>query len=217
MFHGFNEAVVVDVETTGLPDYYDNEGHHRVIEIAALRVRFENLITSADFHYEHKYYLVDPERRSSDGAFRKHGIDRSDVEGKCPFFADVAQEFRAFIGDSPIIAHKVAFDAGFLDYEFARSGVNTLANNRKFCTMQRFSDLYPIENMSLENAAATIGILGRDGDLHGAFEDTRIALGLACEFYMTDNNISEQQKVRNRTLLRNVDHDIRYLYPRRKG
>ncbi len=216
-FRGFSEAIVLDLETTGLlyddldgSRIRDGEGIHRVIEIAALRVNFENIEPAVDAP-PHKYYMVNPERGIPEGAFRKNRIRRSDVEG-CPLFSDIAQELRDFIGASPIIAHKVDFDERFLSEEFRDAGIAHLGFNRHLCTMRRFEELYPASSSSLDAAAIEMRVQRRSTGVHGAMEDAMITLRIASEFYAIDNDFDQEKMEQNRTHLSRIEDSIRYCY-----
>ena len=134
-FSGFDEAAVVDVETTGLDPSSD-----RIISVAVVRARFADLRENPDgLHGTTMDVVVNPQCRIPRDASRVHGFTDSDVADKGPF-SDVAQQFRDFIGDLPVIGHNVSFDKRFLSSEFKRAGVKTLARNKSFCTMRRFQD-----------------------------------------------------------------------------
>ena len=136
LIKGFDDAVVVDVETTGLDPQID-----RIVSVALIRSSFESLRENPNrLHGETMDALVNPQRRIPKQASRIHGITNEDVADKDPF-ADVAQKLRDFIGDLPIIAHNVSFDKRFLNAEFKRAGVKTLARNKSFCTMRRYREL----------------------------------------------------------------------------
>ena len=216
-FSTLDEAVVVDVETTGrFTDRYgvriaDSQGVNRVIEVAVLRVNFGRLGFTPDFAC-YKYYLVDPRRDSSDDAFDKHRIRRSDVDGKCPLFESIAPEIREFIGDYPIVAHNARFDCNFLSYEFDRADVATLVGNKRFCTMERFEELYLEEYCTLDRASEVLGVQGRESNTHGAMEDVMIALKIACELRMVDTDADANIKIKSRSCLSLLEDKIRHLY-----
>lgn len=104
-------SILFDTETTGLdPDTGD-----RVIEIAALEL-VNDLRTENYFHV-----LINPERDIPAEATKVHGFTLADLEGK-PLFADIADEFLAFIGDGKMIAHNAPFDFKFINAELKRAG-----------------------------------------------------------------------------------------------
>ncbi len=186
VFQGFDEAVVVDVETTGLDPAND-----RVITVAMARGRFADLKDdSSGLHFDTMDAIVNPEVRIPAGASRVHGITNRAVVDKGTF-AEVAQQLRDFIGDRPIIAHNASFDKRFLNAEFKRAGVKTLAGNKGFCTMHRFQDFNHglRKGSNLDNAAEVMGVKGRATAKHDAVEDVRMTMEIAALFYMMDNGI----------------------------
>ena len=47
-----------------------------------------------------------------------------------PLFADVADEFLAFAGDAPLVAHNAGFDIAFLNAELKRAHKPPIASER---------------------------------------------------------------------------------------
>lgn len=101
------EYVVVDLETTGGRSEY-----HRVTEIGAVKVRGREVVGTFQS-------LVDPERKIPPKITQLTGISDRMVSGK-PVFAELADEFREFVGESILVAHNVPFDYGFLRQEYGR-------------------------------------------------------------------------------------------------
>lgn len=185
-FCGFDEAVVVDIETTGLDPESD-----RVITLSMIRADFAALQQDpSGLHGETMDVLVHPQRPIPARASRVHGITNKDVADKGPF-ADVAQQVRDFIGNRPIIAHNASFDKKFLTAEFKRAGVKTLARNKSYCTMRRFQlfNHGQRKGSTLDDAAEALGVSSRTGIKHDASEDTRITFEIAGLFYLMDNGI----------------------------
>lgn len=184
-FTGFDEAVVVDVETTGLDPNKD-----RIISAALVRANFSDLKKDPALKGETLDVIVNPQCRIPKETTRVHGIRDKDVADKSPF-SEHAGQLREFIGDRPVIAHNVSFDKGFLNAEFKRAGVKTLARNKSFCTMRRFQDFNHGRRRGnkLDDVVAVLGVKGRESTKHDAVEDTRLAWQVACLFYMMDNRI----------------------------
>lgn len=176
VFKGIDEAVVVDIETTGL-----NPKEDRIISVAMVRARFSRLKQSSDgLHGDTMDAIVNPQCRIPFSASRIHGIMNKHVEDKGPF-SEVAQQLRDFIGDRPIIAHNASFDKSFLNAEFKRAGVKTLARNRSYCTMRRFQDFNHglRRGSNLDNVADVMGVTARSSTRHDATEDVRIVCAVA--------------------------------------
>ena len=96
--------VVLDTETTGLEWQKGN----RVVEIGCVEL-VERRPTGRTF----QTYL-NPDREFEPGAQEVTGLTREFLADK-PRFADVADEFLAFIDGAELIIHNAAFDIGFLD------------------------------------------------------------------------------------------------------
>lgn len=120
--------VVVDVETTG-----GNGDRHRVTEIGAVKVRDGKVI-------DRFQTLLNPQRTIPASISRLTGITPAMVHD-APYFADVADDFEAFMADSIFVAHNVEFDYGFIAREFARLG-RTFRYPR-LCTCASMRKLFP--------------------------------------------------------------------------
>ncbi len=120
--------VVVDVETTG-----GSGEHHRITEIAAVKLRGGIVI-------ERFQTLLNPHRLIPPKITRLTGISNHMVS-RSPGFADIADEFAAFMGDAIFVAHNVNFDYGFIAREYARLGRRF--RHPKLCTCASMRKLYP--------------------------------------------------------------------------
>ena len=52
-------------------------------------------------------------------AFQVHGLSAEFLKDK-PLFADICEEFLAFVADAPLVAHNAMFDLGFINAELER-------------------------------------------------------------------------------------------------
>lgn len=158
-----DDLVIIDTETTGW-----NPNYHRVIEVAAIKVRngvitdeYSNLISTS----------VEVPRVIT----QITGITNTELNkfGKEPDV--VFPEVREFIGDSTFVAHNVHFDYRFLDAEFARFGLPSLTNP-KLCTVQlaRRSGL-PITDFKLTTIKEYFGL---DLKSHRALNDCTVCYEL---------------------------------------
>ena len=91
--------IALDTETTGI---LLRDGH-RIIEIGALEL-MHHLPTGRKLHL-----YINPERNIDDGAVAVHGIN-SDFLADKPVFANIVDEFLAFVGDDPLVIHNASFD-----------------------------------------------------------------------------------------------------------
>ena len=96
LIKGFDDAVVVDVETTGLDPQSD-----RIVSVALIRSSFDVLKGDLNgLHGETMDALVNPQRRIPKQASRIHGISDEDVSDKSPF-SDVARNCGTSLQTSP--------------------------------------------------------------------------------------------------------------------
>ena len=93
--------VAVDLETTGLNQYEDD-----IIEIGAALFRDGEVVDTFGT-------LVNPGRNVPERITAITGIHTDDLIG-APRIHEVLGDLRAFIGDRPVVGHRVGFDLGFL-------------------------------------------------------------------------------------------------------
>ena len=136
--------VVVDVETTG-----GKGADHRITELGAVKVRGTDIVDRFST-------LLNPQRPIPSGITRLTGISQEMV-ANAPAFADVVDEFEAFMGDAIFVAHNVGFDYRFVSQEFRRLGRSF--RHPKLCTCQSMRKLYPgHRSYSLANLCQTFDI-----------------------------------------------------------
>lgn len=147
---------VVDVETTG----FSPRHHHRVIEIAIIRLDRSGKITG-EFET-----LVNPNRDV--GPVHIHGIRPRDLIS-APTFAEIAGEVVEYLRGAVFVAHQVDFDWRFVDAEFLRLGYK-LPPLPQICTMDVASEILPsISGRSLPVVCNRLGI--NYGNQHQARSD----------------------------------------------
>ena len=160
-------SVVLDTETTGMPV---TDGH-RVIEIGCVELMGRRL-TGRHFHV-----YLQPDRESDEGAIGVHGITNEFLVGK-PRFAEVADEFFAFIEGAQLIIHNAAFDIGFLNNEFALIGQTDRADLTQHCTildtLMMARARHPGQRNSLDALCKRYNIDNSQRTLHGALLDAEI-------------------------------------------
>ena len=101
--------IVFDTETTGLDPYQGD----RLVEIGCVEL-VNGFPTGQVFHA-----YLNPQRDVPDGAFQVHGLSTEFLKDKA-LFADICEEFLAFVGDAPLVAHNAMFDLGFINSELER-------------------------------------------------------------------------------------------------
>jgi DNA polymerase-3 subunit epsilon len=155
--------VVLDTETTGLDPFQG----HRLIEIGC--VELVNGIPSGKAF--HRY--LNPERTVPAEAFAVHGLSDDFLKDK-PFFADVADELLAFIGDVPLVAHNALFDLGFLNAELERAGKSPITAARLVDTLLLARRKHPGGPNRLDDLCVRYGIDNSHRTKHGALLDAEI-------------------------------------------
>ncbi len=156
-------AVLFDTETTGL----DPRTGDRVIEIAAVEL-IDDLPTGRHYHV-----LLDPERDVPEEASRVHGYTRAHLVEQ-PKFAAVVDDFLAFVGEDPLVAHNAPFDFGFLDAEMARLELPPLERARMVDTLELARERFPGLPNSLDSLCRRYGIDLSERTTHNALLDCRL-------------------------------------------
>jgi DNA polymerase-3 subunit epsilon len=156
-------SVLFDTETTGL----DPLTGDRVIEVAALEL-INDLPTGQHFHA-----LIDPQRDVPAEASRIHGFSNADLVGK-PLFAEIAQKLADFFADSKLIAHNAPFDFGFLDMEFSRVNLPSLARDRMIDSLALAKVRFPGMPNSLDALCRRFAIDLSARTTHNALLDCKL-------------------------------------------
>ena len=168
-FTGFDEAVVVHIETTGVNPAYD-----RITSIAMVRANFGS-------------FRNDPQElraNTADATFRFGRPSKA-----------TAIELREFIGDLPIIAHGASSVLDFLNAEFDQAGVDTLARNRSICTARRSPPALIPDGVRQDNdiagtlQAMDLAVRRRGLRLTNTVADAHLVFAAAAFLYKTDNGI----------------------------
>ncbi|TDI61147.1 MAG: DNA polymerase III subunit epsilon [Alphaproteobacteria bacterium] len=167
-----DREIVFDTETTGL----DAEGDDRVVEIGCLEL-VNHLPTGETFHA-----YVNPERNMPQGAFEVHGLSEEFLK-QHGVFASVADDFLAFIGDAPMIAHNATFDMRFINAEMARLGKPGLTDDRIIDTLAMARTKFPGAQNSLDALCRRFDVdtSTREKDGHGALLDSELLAAVYLE------------------------------------
>jgi DNA polymerase-3 subunit epsilon len=155
--------VVLDTETTGL----DPAGGHRIVEIGCVE-----LLNHAPTGRTYQAY-VNPQRKMPPEAFAVHGLSDEFLADK-PAFADIADAFLAFLGDSPLIIHNAGFDLGFINAELERLKHPAVAADRAIDTVLLARRKFPGSPANLDALCRRFQVDLSDRDLHGALKDARL-------------------------------------------
>jgi len=155
--------IVFDTETTGLDPYQGD----RLVEIGCVEL-LNGFPTGNSFH---RY--LNPERDMPDGAFKVHGLSTEFLRDK-PVFADICDEFLAFVGDAPLIAHNAMFDLGFINAELERCKKALLQRERLVDTLMLARRRYPAGPNSLDHLCMRFSIDASRRTKHGALLDAEL-------------------------------------------
>lgn len=158
--------VVLDTETTGL----NPEEGHRVIEIGCVEL-INRRLTNNRYHV-----YLNPDRMIDDGAIEVHGITNEFLSDKA-HFADIIDDFIAFIRDAELIIHNAPFDVGFLNHEFSlqkQKPGKVEDYSQIFDTLTYARKKHPGQRNSLDALCKRYGIDNSHRELHGALLDAEI-------------------------------------------
>lgn len=158
--------VVLDTETTGL----EVRQGHRLIEIACVEM-VERRLTG-------RYYqtYLNPGRAIDEGARQVTGIEDEFLLDK-PRFADVVDDFLAFVDGAELVIHNASFDVGFLDAELARldNHVGRISDRCSVLdTLAMARERYPGQRNSLDALCKRLGVDNSRRELHGGLIDAQL-------------------------------------------
>ncbi|WP_353216290.1 DNA polymerase III subunit epsilon [Sandarakinorhabdus sp.] len=155
--------IVWDTETTGI---MPGDGH-RIVEIGAVEM-INRTITGRSFHT-----YLDPQRAMPKDAERVHGLSSEFLTGQ-PVFEQVIDDFLAFIGDAPLVAHNAAFDMEFLNWELKRAGMPIVPMSRAIDTLEISRKANPGAKHTLDAVCTRYGIDLSGRTKHGALIDAEL-------------------------------------------
>jgi DNA polymerase-3 subunit epsilon len=155
--------IVLDTETTGL----DPMRGDRLVEIGCIEL-LNSIPSGQTFH---RY--LNPQRDIPAEAFAVHGLSAEFLADK-PLFADVVEDFLAFLGDAPLIIHNASFDVGFINAELDRCGRSGLARERLVDTLMLARRKFVGVRNSLDDLCARFGINNSKRIKHGALLDAEL-------------------------------------------
>ncbi|MEM5470835.1 DNA polymerase III subunit epsilon [Hoeflea sp. AS60] len=155
--------IVFDTETTGLDNKAD-----RIIEIGCIELE-NQFPTGRSLHL----YINPDGRKVHPDALAVHGITDASLADK-PVFAEVAQEIAAFFEGAHYVAHNATFDMGFLNNEYQRVGVPTVAPDLVIDTLSLARRRHPMGPNSLDALCRRYGIDNSHRTRHGALLDAEL-------------------------------------------
>jgi DNA polymerase-3 subunit epsilon len=155
--------IIFDTETTGLDPYQGD----RLVEIGCVEL-VNGFPTGKTFHA-----YLNPERDMPDQAFAVHGLSGEFLKDK-PLFADICEEFLAFVGDAPLVAHNAMFDLGFINAELERCKKALVQRDRLIDTLMLARRRYPAGPNSLDHLCQRFSIDASRRTKHGALLDAEL-------------------------------------------
>src|SRR5262245_12948690 len=162
--------IVLDTETTGL----DVANGDRLIEIGCIEI-VNRIPTGHEFH---RY--IHPDREIHADAAAVHGLTNEFLRDK-PRFAEIADEFLAFIADAPLVAHNGTFDLGFINAELERTSRPILPVSRIVDTLALARRRHPAGPNTLDALCKRYGIDLSQRTKHGALLDSMLLAGVYVE------------------------------------
>jgi DNA polymerase III subunit epsilon len=158
--------IVLDTETTGL----EPKQGHRIIEIGCVELVNRRLTGR---HY-HQY--LQPDREIDEGAIEVHGISNESLLDK-PRFADVVDDFMAFVQGAELVIHNAPFDMGFLNNELRllnqnRGPLETACTVLDTLSLAR--KMHPGQKNNLDALCKRYMVNNAHRELHGALLDAEI-------------------------------------------
>jgi DNA polymerase-3 subunit epsilon len=155
--------IVLDTETTGL----DPEDGHRIVEIGAVEL-FNHMPTGRTFHV-----YINPERPMPVEAFEVHGLGDDFLRDK-PRFAQIVDDFLAFVTDARLVIHNATFDMRFLNAELRWAGKPQLPGAQALDTLAMARKRFPGSPASLDALCRRFGVDNSGREKHGALLDSEI-------------------------------------------
>ncbi len=155
--------VVLDTETTG----FDPKSGHRMVEIGC--VEMINHFTTDKIYHQY----MNPERDMPEAAFNVHGLSEEFLSDK-PLFADVADDFLAFIDGAKLIIHNAKFDVNFLNHELELVGKKLVQWDYVIDTLILARTMFPGAQNNLDALCRRFSIDNSARDYHGALLDSEL-------------------------------------------
>lgn len=155
--------IVLDTETTGL----DPLRGDRLVEIGCVEI-FNRMPTGQTFH---RY--INPQRDMPKEAFDVHGLSTEFLADK-PLFSVVADDFLAFVADSPLVIHNASFDIGFINAELEKVARAPIPRERLVDTLLLARRKHPGVSNRLDDLCSRYAIDNSHRSKHGALLDAEL-------------------------------------------
>ena len=155
--------IVLDTETTGL----DPDAGDRIVDIGCVE-----LINHQPTGRTYQQY-INPERSMSEEVIAVHGLTEEFLSDK-PKFAEIADDFLAFIGDDTLIIHNAPFDMKFLNVELQKAKKPQLSYDRVLDTLVMARKKYPGSRVNLNELCKKFNVDASRRTVHGALLDSEL-------------------------------------------
>src|SRR6202011_4860112 len=155
--------IVLDTETTGL----DPLRGDRLVEIGCVEI-YNRMPTGQSYHC-----YINPERDVPAEAFAVHGLPPAFLASK-PLFAEVVDEFLAFIADAPLVIHNASFDISFINAELDRIKRPAIPRDRLVDTLLLARRKHPGVSNRLDDLCSRYAIDNSHRTKHGALLDAEL-------------------------------------------
>ena len=155
--------IVLDTETTGL----DPLRGDRLVEIGCVEM-YNRMPTGQSFHRH-----INPERDMPAEAFAVHGLSTEFLASK-PLFAEVVEDFLAFIADAPLVIHNASFDISFINAELDRIKRPAIPRDRLVDTLLLARRKHPGVSNRLDDLCSRYAIDNSQRTKHGALLDAEL-------------------------------------------
>ncbi len=155
--------IVFDTETTGL----DPVQGHRLVEIGCVEL-LNRFPTGKIFHC-----YLNPERDMPVEAFAVHGLAIEFLKNH-KLFVEHADEFLAFVGDAPLVAHNGYFDLSFINAELERAKKPAFGRERIVDTLMLARRKHPGASNKLDDLCTRYRIDNSHRTKHGALLDAEL-------------------------------------------
>jgi DNA polymerase-3 subunit epsilon len=155
--------IILDTETTG----FDPKSGDRLVEIGCVEVK--NRIPTGNVYQ----CYINPERDVPAGAFAVHGLSTEFLKDK-PKFAEVVDDFLAFVAGKKLVIHNADFDMKFINHELVKAGKKPINNNLVFCTLKFARQKFMGQQNSLDALCKRLGVENGHREKHGALLDAEI-------------------------------------------
>jgi len=155
--------IILDTETTGL----DPLRGDRLVEIGGIEL-VNHFPTGRTFHV-----YINPERDMPEEAFRVHGLSAEFLSDK-PRFAELAEQFWAFVEGARLVIHNASFDMGFINAELKRIGRAPFPGEMVLDTLTMARRRFPGSAVNLDALCSRFGIDNSRRTKHGALLDAEL-------------------------------------------